>query len=93
MIIGSMQVSLRLYASDSLKDKRFVTQSVKKRLVSRFNVSLAEVGGQDSWKDLDLAIVTVANQKALVDREFEKVTRFLDGDVRFEVVDRTLDFY
>lgn len=92
-MIGSLSVSLRLYAADSLKEKRLVVQSVKKRLTHRFNVAVAEVGGHDRWRQADLSLVTVGRDKRVVDRELESITRFLDGDGRFEVVAREVDYF
>ena len=93
MLLGSLQLTLRLYASSSLKEKRFVLQSVKKRLQNRFNLAVAEVDDQDQWRSAVLGVVTVGTDKAVVDRELERVTRFLDDDGRFEVVDRTVEYF
>jgi uncharacterized protein YlxP (DUF503 family) len=88
-----MSVSLRLYSADSLKEKRYVVQGVKKRLTHRFNVAVAEVGGHDQWREAELALVTVGRDKAVVDREIEAITRFLDGDGRFEVIERDVEYF
>ena len=93
MLLASLSVSLRLYASSSLKEKRFVVQSVKRRLRNRFNVAVCETDGHDSWKSAELALVTVGRDRAAVDRELEAVTRFLDRDARFEVVDRVAEYF
>jgi len=93
MLTASMQVVLRLHASDSLKEKRFVVSSVKQRLRHRFNVAVAETGGHDSWREAVLGIVTVGNERGVVDRELNAVTLFLDGDGRFEVVDRLVEYF
>jgi uncharacterized protein YlxP (DUF503 family) len=93
MMIGALSLTLRLYAADSLKEKRWVLQSVKKRLTQRFNVAVAEVGGHDLWREAQLGIVTVGRQKHVVDKVLDAVTRFLDGDARFEVVERTVEYF
>lgn len=93
MLITSVQLSLRLYASSSLKEKRFVLSSVKKRLQNRFNLSIAEVGGQDSWREADLGIALVTQDKAQADSTVEAITRFLDSDGRFEIVHRLVEYF
>lgn len=93
MLTASMQVVLRLHASDSLKEKRLVVSSVKQRLRNRFNIAVAETGGYDSWREVILGVVTVGGERAMVDRELNAVTRFLDGDVRFEVVERLVEYF
>jgi uncharacterized protein YlxP (DUF503 family) len=93
MLITSVRFSLRLYASSSLKEKRFVLSSVKQRLRNRFNLSISEVGGQESWREAELGIALVTQEKAQADSTLEAVTRFLDGDGRFEIVHRLVEYF
>jgi uncharacterized protein YlxP (DUF503 family) len=93
MLVASMHLTLRLHASGSLKEKRFVVSSVKQRLRNRFNVAVAETGGHESWREAELGVVTVGGVRAVVDRELTAVTRFLDNDGRFEVVDRLVEYF
>ncbi len=67
--------------------------SVKTRLSNRFNLSIAEIGQKDSWTEAELGIAVVAEERALVDRVLEQVTRFLDADVRLEVVHRVVEYF
>ena len=50
MIVGVAVVELRVHESQSLKEKRGVVRRITGRLRHRFNVSVAEVGGQDTWQ-------------------------------------------
>ncbi|MBS1854816.1 MAG: DUF503 domain-containing protein [Acidobacteria bacterium] len=61
--IGVLTMELRLEESHSLKEKRHVVQSLKDRLRSRFNVSVAEIEHQDTWQRATLAAVTVASDR------------------------------
>ncbi|HKK72209.1 MAG TPA: DUF503 domain-containing protein [Candidatus Krumholzibacteria bacterium] len=93
MIVVSLHVTLRLYASNSIKEKRQVVKSVRERLRNRFNVAVAEVGAQDEWRTAVLGLVTVASEGRLADREVDAITRFLDGDVRFEMIERDVEIH
>ncbi len=93
MLVASMHLTLRLYDSHSLKEKRFVLQSVKKRLRNRFNLSVSEVGLNDRHAEAELGLAVVANGRKPVDRELEAVMRFLDADSRFEVVQRAVEYF
>lgn len=93
MVVLRMEVHLRLHEAASLKEKRFVLRSVRDRLRNRFNVAVAEVGAQDQWRQIELGIVTVGSDRAVVDSELEAITRFLDGDVRFEMVERHVEVH
>lgn len=93
MVVLRVRILLRLYAADSLKEKRFVLRSVRDRLRNRFNVAVAEVGDQDQWRSIDLGLVSVGSDRRIVDAELEAMTRFLDQDVRFEMVERQVEYH
>jgi len=61
--IGVLTLELWVEASHSLKDKRQVVRSLKDRLREKFNVSVAEIDGLDSWQHSVVAVVTVANDR------------------------------
>ena len=74
--IGALTLEIELEEAYSLKDKRNVVRSLKDRLRSKFNVSVAEIGGQGTWNRAVVAAVTVS-----VDREFaEKVLQAVERE-------------
>jgi uncharacterized protein YlxP (DUF503 family) len=93
MIVLRMHVQLRLNAAGSLKEKRMVLRSVRDRLRNRFNVAVAEVGAQDEWRMIELGIVSVGSDVRVVDSELASITRFLDSDARFEMVERAVEYH
>ncbi len=60
MVVGVLTLEFALHGNDSLKGKRRVAQSLKRKLRNKFNVSAAEVAMQESWETLVLAAVTVS---------------------------------
>jgi uncharacterized protein YlxP (DUF503 family) len=62
--IGVITLELRLDESHSLKDKRHFVKSLKDRLRTRFNVSVAEIDYQDLWQRGLIAVVTVSPDQA-----------------------------
>ena len=93
MVVLRMEIHLRLHAADSLKEKRLVLRSVRDRLKNRFNVAVAEVGSQDQWRNIELGVVSVGSDRRIVDAELEAITRFLDDDVRYEMVERHVEYH
>ena len=75
-VIGVLTLELRLENSHSLKDKRNVVQSLKNRLRHKFNVSVAEIDGQDLWQRATVAVVTVSSSRDFA----EKVLRSVEDD-------------
>ena len=62
IIVGLCTVELFIPESQSLKDKRQVLLSLKDRLRDKFNLSVAEVDGQDLWQKAVLGLACVANE-------------------------------
>jgi len=50
MIVGASVVELHVEGCQSLKAKRGVVRSIVRRVRNRFNLSVAEIGGQDTWQ-------------------------------------------
>jgi hypothetical protein len=83
--IGLLTLQLRIEAAHSLKEKRQVLRGLKDRLRKRFNVSVAEVDGQDTWQRSVVAVVTVSGDRQRVEEQLGKIeadaARLLGGDL------------
>lgn len=77
----------------SLKEKRFAVRGVKDRIANRFNVSIAEVGHQDKWQRLELAIAAVGPTRRGVERTLDGVRSMLDGQPELRVIDVVTEIY
>jgi len=66
VIIGILQLELRISESHSLKEKRMVLKSLKDRLRQRFNISISEIGLQDAWQGAVLGIASIGTDKSYV---------------------------
>jgi len=60
MVIGLLTLELHIPAAQSLKDKRQVLKSLQSRLRNQFNVSVAEVEGQNNRQRAVIAVACVA---------------------------------
>ena len=65
--IGLIHMTLNVTQAMNLKDKRRVIKSFKDRLRNGFNVSVCEVGGQDTHRRAVLAIAMVGNERTYVE--------------------------
>jgi uncharacterized protein YlxP (DUF503 family) len=79
MIVGAALIEIHVHGSHSLKEKRGVVRSVLGRIRSRFNVSAAEVGGQDTWQRAVLGVVTAGNDARAARTVLEKVVEFVES--------------
>jgi hypothetical protein len=92
MVVGVLRIELFIPASDSLKTKRFAIRSLKDRLRSRFNVSVAEVDNGDKWQRASLGVVAVSNESRHIESVMGNVLNLVYGDRRVEVIDSTISY-
>jgi uncharacterized protein YlxP (DUF503 family) len=91
MVVGICTVELFISESRSLKDKRQVLHSLKDRLHGKFNLSVAEVGGQDLWQKAVLGMACVANEGGHVSQVLEQALNVIKGMPAVEVVRTKLE--
>ena len=92
-MLGYYEIEIHIPAALSLKEKRFVIQSLKDKVRNKFNISIAELGGTDVWQRSTVGMAMVSNDHNLIKNSFDKITRILDQDDRFEIIDRQIEFY
>jgi uncharacterized protein YlxP (DUF503 family) len=71
--IGVLTLEIHVETSHSLKEKRHIVKSLKDRLRDRFNVSVAEIDGLDSWQNSIVAAVTVSNDRVHAEKVLQAV--------------------
>jgi len=86
MVVGVCTLELLIPESQSLKDKRQVLHSVKDRLRGKFNLSIAEVDGQDLWQKAVLGMACVANDGSHVEQVLEQALNVIKSMPTIEVV-------
>lgn len=86
MIVGAAAVELRIHGSRSLKEKRGVVRSISQRVRNRFNMSVAEVGGQDRWQIAVLGLSVAGSDAVRVRGVLDRAVEFIDGLQLAEVV-------
>lgn len=79
MIVGAALVELHVHGSHSLKQKRGVVRSIVSRVRSRYNVSVAEVGGQDTWQRAVLGVAATGLDARSVRRTLERVVDYVES--------------
>ncbi len=91
MYVGSLRARLLLREARSLKDKRQVLRSIKDRLRNEFNVSVAEVEGQDNRQLIVLGVAMVGNERKFVRTALEQIVAALRVHPVAELLDHELD--
>ena len=91
MIVGASVVELHIEGCQSLKAKRGVVRSIVRRCRNRFNLSVAEVGGQDTWQIAVLGLATAANEAQTARRRLEKAVDFIEDLHLAEVLSQEIE--
>ena len=76
MHVGVCRLTLHVYASQSLKEKRRVVRAVAEKVRQKYSASVAEVDAQDKWQ---LAVLGVS----VVSGEARRTQELLDSIIRF----------
>ena len=79
MHIGVCTIELRLPGNSSLKGKRSVVKSITTRVSREFNVSIAEVEGQDVWQRAVLGVSCVSPSAEYAHRQLERVVEWIES--------------
>lgn len=91
MIIGILQLDLRLPAAHSLKDKRRILLSLKDRSRKRFNISVAEVDYQDVHQLARIGVTTVSNDRRHVQSILDHVVNLVSGHPEVQLIDHQIE--
>lgn len=84
MIVAMVSVGLHLPACNSLKEKRGIVKRLVARLRHDLNVSVAEVGDQDSWRRCELGVAIAAGSEVGARKVAQQVEKIVWREPRVE---------
>ncbi|HTU34586.1 MAG TPA: DUF503 domain-containing protein [Candidatus Acidoferrum sp.] len=73
MPIAFLTLELHIEAAQSLKDRRQVVRSLKDRLRTSFNISVAELDGAELWNRATIGVVSISQSRDYLDGMMKKV--------------------
>jgi uncharacterized protein YlxP (DUF503 family) len=91
MHIGVCTIHLCLLENHSLKGKRRVVKSIKDRVRSKFNVSIAEIDGLNKWQRATLGVACVSRDARFANSVLSNVVDFISGMYLAELVDYEIE--
>lgn len=86
MIIGYLSLEIYLPYSHSLKEKRQRLKRIHDRLCRKYNVAFAELDFQNKWQRSKIGIVTINNQKIMVEKIFNQIIQDVEDNIDGEVI-------
>jgi len=93
MIIGYLSLEIYLPYSHSLKEKRKTLSAIKDRLKKKYNVALAELDYQDKWQRSKIGVVTLNNQKLVIERLFQRILDEAESLIDGEIIQTEIHFF
>jgi hypothetical protein len=91
MVVGIVELELRIPETGSLKGKRSVVKKVIERTRSRFKVSMAEVDKQDVHSRAVLGCAVVGSDRRFINEVVDKVLDFIEGLAVAEVLSERVE--
>lgn len=92
-MVGIFQLEIHIPGALSLKEKRVVIKSMKEKLKNKFNVSVAELAGDDKWQRSLIGIAMVSKDRLFIEKNFNRILNMIDADDRMEVMDRSIEYF
>lgn len=91
MLIGLLTLDLHIPDADSLKSKRFIVKSLKDRIKNKFNVSVAEVGGNDLWQRAVIAAACVSNETVAINQALQGIRDMVLSTPSVELINSRME--
>ena len=92
MVIAYAVFDLHLPGCRGLKEKRMVVRSLKSRIRNQFEVSSAEVGGQDLLQRAQIGVAVVGPDQPPLDALLQDILSFVESNLDGELLDYRNEF-
>ena len=96
MPIAFLTLELHIEAAQSIKDRRQVVRSLKDRLRTSFNVSVAELDNADLWNRATIGVVSISGSRDYLDglmRNVENAAARIVNNQGAEIADSYIEYY
>ncbi len=93
MVIGFLSLEIYLPYSHSLKDKRQRLSSLINRLKTKYNVAFAELDFQKKWQRTIIGIVTLNNQKRVIEGLFQRIVADAEQNIDGRIINQHIYYF
>lgn len=90
--IGLVSAAVHIPDAQSLKQKRHVLRALKDRVRQKFNVSMAEVDGQDKWQVATLVFAMVGQDHRYMESTLNHLVSYLEAFPGMEICQTQLEW-
>ncbi|HOW87664.1 MAG TPA: DUF503 domain-containing protein [Candidatus Omnitrophota bacterium] len=90
--IGVLTAEFFIPEAHSLKEKRFVLNSLRDRIRNEFNASSAEIGYRDKWQRSEWVFCFAGSDKTYLEGAIGKLLDFLRSGRHASLIDHHVEF-
>lgn len=90
MIYGVLQVDIRIFSTNSLKNKRSVLRKITERVRNAYSISIAEVGDHDMLGNATLGIALAGSDAVQVENVLQGVLKIMDENPEIDIYDSVI---
>ncbi|MCP3921227.1 MAG: DUF503 domain-containing protein [Desulfobacterales bacterium] len=87
MVVGYGVLKFRIYECRSLKEKRKIIKPIIEKIRNKFNASVAETGGYDSYKVSEVGISVTGNDRRVVNSVLDKIIQSVEYMEMTDLID------
>ncbi len=91
MFVGAGTIEISIPYAQSLKDKRAVINSIKNKLINKFNISVAEVDKIDNRNIGVIGFSMVSIEKKYINGAFDKILDFINESFDIVVINENYE--
>ena len=91
MVVGSLEVTLRLHGVRSLKEKRKVRLALLSKLRNGFKLAAAETDDQDTWDALTIGVAAVGPHRGPVEQVLRDAAEHIARGDYGELLDERIE--
>ncbi len=91
MVIGVLELEIRLFSPNSLKDKRSIMRRLISHLRNTFNVSVSEIGHQDLWQRALIGVALITADRRFAQRVLSKIIKFIEKERDVSLIDSRME--
>lgn len=90
MVLIGLEITLLIYESDSLKDKRRVVKSIVEKMHRKYNVSVAEIAEMDVLNKAVIGFGVVSNNRKICHQVLQRIINDIDDKYDVEIIDTNI---
>jgi len=92
MIIGILELDIRFFSGNSLKEKRRLLKRLIFKIRNNFNVSVSEIGHQDLWQRTELGISLITTEMRFAQKVLNRILELIKKERGISLINSKMEF-